>query len=341
MKKITFIGIMILALFLGMIACGKAENGEKDMSEITENKELKDEEPKELNVEETVEDNATVESQGEIVEKCPLSASEKKSDVKYGEYGHETYYSETCGMERAFSVLLPTDYDENKKYPVMYLLHGIFGDENSFPSDGNNKIKEIFGNLSAQGLTREWILIMPNMFAKDKPERKPSFSAEGVWPYDNFINDLVNDLMPFVESEYSVLTGRENTAIAGFSMGGRETLYISASRPDLFAYAGAIAPAPGVVYGKDDFMVHEGLFTEEEFVYPKDGEDNKLSLLMICAGDKDSVVGTFPLSYHRILESNGSEHIWYEIPGADHDNTAIKSGIYNFLIQIEEASKEK
>ncbi|MCQ2522931.1 MAG: esterase family protein [Lachnospiraceae bacterium] len=301
------------------------------MSENTENKEL--------NVEETVEDNSTIESTGEIVEKCPISASEKKSGVAYGEYGHDTYFSKTCNMERAYSFLLPANYDENKKYPVMYLLHGIFGDENSFPSDSNNKIKEIFGNLSSEGRTREWIVIMPNMFAKDKPEQAPGFSAEGVWPYDNFINDLVNDLMPTVEERYSVLTGRDNTAIAGFSMGGRETLYISVSRPDLFSFACAIAPAPGVVPGKDNFMVHEGTISEEAFVYPKEGDENELKLLIVCAGDHDSVVGKFPLSYHTILEGNGSKHIWFEVPGADHDNTAIKSGIYNFLIQIEECSK--
>ncbi len=62
---------------------------------------------------------------------------------------------------------------------------------------------------------------------------------------------------------------------------------------------------------------------------------------MICAGDHDSVVGKFPLSYHEILEENGSEHIWYEVTGADHDNTAIKSGLYNFLIQIEKCSEER
>lgn len=294
---------------------------------------------KELNVEETVEDNATLESDGQIVEMCPVSVSEKKADIKYGEFGHDTYYSKTCNMERAYSFLLPADYDERKKYPVLYLLHGIFGDENSFPSDANNKIKEIFGNLEATGITREWILIMPNMFAKNKAEQEPGFSAEGVWPYDNFINDLANDLMPVIESRYSTLTGRENTAIAGFSMGGRETLYISVSRPDLFAYAAAIAPAPGVVPGKDNFMVHEGTIKETEFVYPKEGDENALKLLLICAGDSDSVVGKFPLSYHQILEKNGSKHIWYEVPGADHDNTAIKSGIYNFLIQIEQVNK--
>lgn len=81
---------------------------------------------------------------------------------------------------------------------------------------------------------------------------------EGIAPYDNFINDLANDLMPFIEENYSVLTGRENQAIAGFSMGGREALYIGFTRPDLFGYVLAIAPAPGLTPGTDWAMTHPG-----------------------------------------------------------------------------------
>lgn len=58
-------------------------------------------------------------------------------------------------------------------------------------------------------------------------------------------------------------------------------------------------------------------------------------VVMLCAcGTRDSVVGTYPKSYHEILTANGSDHIWYEITGADHDNNAIKSGLYNLFKQI-------
>ena len=82
--------------------------------------------------------------------------------------------------------------------------------------------------------------------------------------YDNFINDLTNDLMPFIEENYSVLTGRENQAIAGFSMGGREALYIGFTRPDLFGYVLAIAPAPGLTPGTDWALAHPGQMQEDE-----------------------------------------------------------------------------
>ena len=145
----------------------------------------------------------------------------------------------------------------------------------------------------------------------------------------NFIHDLVNDLIPFVEANYSTLSDRENRAILGFSMGGRETLFIGLSRPDLFGYIGAIAPAPGLTPGKDKFMEHVGQMQESDVKFTD--EENLPYLLMVCCGSRDSVVGKFPQGYHELMETNGVEHLWYEVTGADHDNTAIKSGLYNFV----------
>ena len=262
---------------------------------------------------------------------CPSDICIKQMGVQYGTVEHITYDSVTTGLTRGANVLLPADYSEDKQYAVLYFLHGIFGDEYSLINDNNNKIKELVANLAAQGRTKEMIVVFPNMYAKTDPNQQPAFDSEAVLPYDNFINDLVNDLIPLIESKYSVYTDRENRAILGFSMGGRETLFIGLSRPDLFGYIGAIAPAPGLVPGKDHFMEHVGQMQEADVKF-KEG-DILPELLMICCGTRDGVVGKFPESYHNIMTTNGVEHLWYEVPGADHDNNAIKSGIYNFLIR--------
>ena len=91
----------------------------------------------------------------EIEERCPVTVTAKRADVGYGEFTHGTYFSETCGLERGYSILLPADYSEDKKYPVLYLLHGIFGNEYSFSGDESSKIKEIVGNMAADGLIEE------------------------------------------------------------------------------------------------------------------------------------------------------------------------------------------
>lgn len=266
-----------------------------------------------------------------IVFDCPKAVSEKRPGMDYGTVTHITYYSETTGCERGANILLPAGYTEEKKYPVAYFQHGIFGDEYGLINDANNRIREIFGNLAADGLTRECIVVFTNMYATGDPALKPGFNAEQIAPYDNFINDLINDLMPFMEKNYSILTGRENTGLIGFSMGGRESLYTGLVRPDLFAHTCGISPAPGLTPGRDWAMTHVGQLSEAELVFPSDKPAPEL--YMICCGTADSVVGSFPKSYHDILTENGTGHIWYEIPGADHDNRAIRSGIYNFLIR--------
>ena len=115
-------------------------------------------------------------------------------------------------------------------------------------------------------------------------------------------------------------------------MGGRETIFITLKRPELFGYVCAISAAPGVVPTQDKFMSHNGQMEESEMKFA-DGAVVP-NVFIICCGTRDSVVGTYPKSYHEILTTNGSDHIWYEITGADHDNNAIKSGLYNLFKQI-------
>lgn len=282
---------------------------------------------------ETTKEEVKTDENGVEVE-CPKDVYTKRKDMEYGKVEHITYHSETTGLDRGANVMLPAGYTTDKKYPVVYFQHGIFGDEYSMINDGNNHIPEIFGNLAADGRTREAIVVFTNMYATSDPELKPGFTDEQIAPYDNFINDLVNDLMPYMEANYSILTGRDNTAVLGFSMGGRESLYIGVTRPDLFAYTGAISPAPGVVPCQDWAMYHKGQMAEDELKITD--TENLPKLLMVCCGTKDGVVGTFPKSYHELMVKNGVEHMWYEIPGADHDNKAIRSGIYNFLIRWNE-----
>ena len=263
---------------------------------------------------------------------CPADIAAARDGVKYAEYTHGTYYSKTCAMERGYSILLPADYSKEKSYPVLYLLHGIFGDEYSFARDKANNIPEIVGNMAADGLIKETIIVCPNMYATADPDQKPSFDEASCLPYDNFINELINDLMPHIESAYPVRSGRENTYLAGFSMGGRETIYITLKRPELFGYVCAVSSAPGVVPTADNFMSHPGQMQESEMSFAEGAVIPEKFIL--CCGDHDSVVGKYPESYHEILKANGARHIWYVVPQADHDNNSVKSGLYNLFKQI-------
>lgn len=258
---------------------------------------------------------------------CPAEILQVNLDYDYGLIKHDMYFSTTCNRNRGCNIFLPASYDNEREYPVLYMLHGIFGNEYSFTGDQSLKIRDFLSNMGCSGLSEEMIVVFPDMFAASDPNAKPGFDEAAVANYDNFINDLTTDLMPFIEGKYHVKTGRENTAICGFSMGGRETLYISLMRSDLFAYVGAIAPAPGLVPGRDWAMQHKGQLKEEEVVY----KEPLPKLVMICCGTNDGTVGQFPKTYHNLFVKNGIDHYWYEVIGADHNNIAIQSGLFHFL----------
>ena len=96
--------------------------------------------PEEI-IEKQTKEKLTMENFGitnEMSQQLPAAAFKERTDVKYGTVEHKTYYSNTCRMERPFSILLPASYDGQKKYPVVYFQHGIFGDENCIIQDDNN-----------------------------------------------------------------------------------------------------------------------------------------------------------------------------------------------------------
>lgn len=260
-----------------------------------------------------------------ISAECPSYNLTRRNNVSYGSFVHKTYYSSTTRSNRGVNIMLPANYNPQKKYPVLYVLHGIFGDENTLL--GNN-ISEIVGNQIADGNAKEMIVVLPNVYASTNGVG-PSFSDAGVAGYNNFINDLVNDLMPYMKNNYSISTAREDQAIAGFSMGGRQALYIGMTRSDLFGYVMGISPAPGLTPGRDWAMNHPGQLQENELKV-KHTEAPPYAI-MLCCGTNDHTVGNFPESYHNILTGNNVNHIWYTVPGADHDNRAISSGINNFV----------
>ena len=251
-----------------------------------------------------------------------------KKDAVYPDYKKYTYYSRTAERNTNVNILLPPDYSTDKKYPVVYMLHGYFCDENWMKTDIPD-MGVMLSNLYENKEAAEMIMVCPYIFCSKEKEHCTGLNPENSLCYDNFINDLTTDLMPFIESSFSVAGGRENTAITGFSMGGREALFIGFKRPDLFGYIGAVAPAPGLTPG-DDIVTHPGQMQETEMCF----EENKPYLLLITTSESDNVVGSSPMAYHKILETNKTEHLWHVLKNTAHDNTSVKPHLYNFCRMI-------
>lgn len=250
----------------------------------------------------------------------------KADGIEYGEVEKITYYSSVTGKDRKANIILPANYSADNKYPVLYLLHGIGGNENEW-LDGNPAA--IVGNLAAKGEAKDMIIVIPNIRAgaDDSYPSDNAFSLEHYAKFDNFINDLRECLMPYIEENYSIAVGRENTAIGGLSMGGRESLYIGLNMLDTFGYIAAFSPGYGV-FEYDANGVHEnGLFTEETFTIPEEYRNN--TFLMIVNGIDEGGENALGGTCSRVLTKNGVNHWFYTTPGA-HDFTTWKNGLYNF-----------
>lgn len=247
-----------------------------------------------------------------------------------------TVVKEGATVKRKAKVVLPKDYSTDKKYPVIYMLHGIFGNETSMYGD---KVQYVIWNAIANGDIREVIVVFPNVCANEAGKGE-GYNVEHYAAYNNFLNDLKECLMPYMNENYSTLTGRENTAICGFSMGGRTSLYIGFTLQEMFGYVGAFCPAPGIFEHWDNGVHEEGLFKPETFTLKDEYMNN--TLVLIAAGAKDGIVKNFPKTYTDALTKNGVPHFYYETMGGEaskpggggHDGTVYKHGLYNFLKRI-------
>lgn len=253
----------------------------------------------------------------------PEGFDKKNDGIEYGEMTETEYYSETTKATRKCFVYTPPGYDESQTYPTLYLLHGIGGTHTEWLG---GRPDEVLSNLIASGEAPPLIAVIPNVRAKeDDSAQGDMFGAENIAAFDNFINDLRDDLMPFIKENYSVSEKREETAITGLSMGGREALFIGVSMPETFGFVGAFCPAPGLM---SENLGFSGQLTPEELTLPEEYKNN--TFILINTGNQDSTVGENPLNYSRALENNGVRHAFYSIDGG-HDFNVWKNGLYFFV----------
>ncbi len=170
-------------------------------------------------------------------------------NVPHGNLSKVWYASPTLGMkQRRMTVYTPAEYyNTNKKYPVLYLLHGAGGDENSWSELG--RAAQILDNLIAQGKAKPMIVVMPNGNGSEEaaPGEAPNSMVKPTMMVpkmmDGSIEKAFPDVMKYVEKHYRTLSDKKGRAICGLSMGGFHSLYISALYPDKFDYVGLFSAA--------------------------------------------------------------------------------------------------
>ena len=243
-----------------------------------------------------------------------------------GKVEHITYFSKKANRNKGANVWLPPGYDSSQKYPVFYVNHGYGGDESTMINGMG--VREIATNLIKSGEAEPMIIVFTDQYTDPQHEKQTGNGQADVPGYDNFVEDLPDSLMPYIESHYPVKTGRENTAVAGFSMGGRESIYIGIKCCDKVGYISGCAPAPGIFPTKDQFMDHPGVMSKDDI---RIDPPYSPYLLMIAGGTNDNMVNDFPKQYSDLFTQHGTENIYISVPGGGHDANTVIPLMYNFI----------
>ena len=249
-----------------------------------------------------------------IEKEGPKGFDQLRPAIAHGKIDTISYASKTVGTTRKALVYTTPGVPKGKKYPVLYLLHGIGGDEKEWLNGGSPQI--ILDNLFAEGKIKPMIVVLPNGRAiKDDRATGNIMAPDKVQGFANFERDLLDDLIPFIEKKYPVLKDRENRAIAGLSMGGGQSLNFGLGNLDKFAWVGGFSSAPNT--------------KSPELLVPNPEEaKKKLKLLWISCGDADGLIA-FSKRTHEYLYKNDVPHVYYLEPGV-HDFKVWKNGLYMF-----------
>jgi enterochelin esterase-like enzyme len=246
----------------------------------------------------------------------PTGIDVERKDVPHGKLEMISYESKSVGTTRKMNVYTPPGYSKDKKYPVLYLLHGIGGDETEWERFAKPNI--LLDNLIADGKAVPMIVVMPNGRAQknDRAEGNVFASAPA---FAAFEKDLLKDVIPTIEDRYSVQADREHRALAGLSMGGGQTLNFGLGHLDTFAWIGAFSSAPNTK-------------PPAELVPDPAAAREKLKLLWVACGKKDGLI-RISQGVHAYLKEKNVPHVWH-VDGNAHDPTEWKNNLWLFAQRI-------
>ena len=215
-----------------------------------------------------------------------------RSDIKRGKLETVAYdFKEALGGKQRMVVYLPPNYPQEGPYPVLYLLHGGGDDETSWQKQG--AADSILDRLYAEKKIVAMIVVMPNA------------QGRGI----AFEQDMLEEVIPYVESHYATQRDSRHRAIAGVSLGGWQALSNGLKHTDRFAWVGGFSPS---------------LASE---VLPSTYSD-RLKLLWLSCGDRDSLKDGCE-TLHRRLEEKNIRHIWRVSPG-EHEWPVWKNDLRGF-----------
>jgi enterochelin esterase-like enzyme len=249
---------------------------------------------------------------------APEGFNTRRAGVPAGRIEPFTYASAVTGTRRKANVYLPPGYSNDRKYPVVYLLHGIGGDETEWIRFATPDA--LLDNLIADKRAVPMIVVIPNGRAlADDSATGNNFAPEKVAGFAKFEQDLLDNLIPAIEKQYAALTDREHRALAGLSMGGGQTLNFGLGHLDTFAWIGAFSSAPNTK-------------PPAELIPDPAAAKAKLKLLYLSCGNKDGLIN-ISQGVHASLKDHGVPHIW-NVDDEGHTPKTWASNLYHFAQRI-------
>lgn len=229
-------------------------------------------------------------------------------DVPHGKVSYTYYTSEAVGFDRPVCIYTPAGYDPagEEKYPVLYLIHGMTDTYETWFKVG--RVNNILDNLIAAGLAEKMIVVMP--YANPYPEMIRRGLAKMYNPMDTQLTtkEFTESVIPFIEANYNVYTDAAHRAIAGFSLGGRQTLACGLGNPDKFQYVCAFAPA---IFGPEiSGNFNNGTYADAAVL------NQNLKLLWLSCGTSDFLYQS-SLELERNLKERDIRHTTM-YPGGGH-----------------------
>ena len=234
-------------------------------------------------------------------------------DVPHGDVREVYYWSETNKQMRHCYIYTPPGYDQEKRkrYPVLYLQHGSGESEHGWAQQGRTGL--IMDNLIAEGKAEEFIIVMDNG-SWTRPQGSTGRPAN--WA-DGFMNTLINDIIPMVDSRYRTKADRKYRAMAGLSMGGMQTKVITMRNPDVFSALG---------------MFSGGVITAEEAA-KTEGFKHAYDLVFVSYGShelKNPRWGQNQEAVTAELKASGMNAHFYVSPETAHEWQTWRRSLYQF-----------
>lgn len=234
----------------------------------------------------------------------------KVNPVPHGTVSRVWYDSPALGLERRMTVYTPAGYETGgKRYPVLYLLHGMGGDEEAWISLG--RTAQILDNLIAQGKAKPMIVVMPNGNASQ--EAAPGESSRGMVPptmqlpktMEGSYEQAFPEIVKFIDKNYRTIKSKSGRAIAGLSMGGFHSLHISKQYPDMFNYVGLFSAA--IMPNKEvSSPIYENMEGKLKVQF-----DKNPALYWIAIGKTDFLYKANE-EYRKLLDEKGYKYTYYE-----------------------------